>query len=39
MNKEDLQRIRYIKMYCEEIQDFIERFGDDYFFLQQIGHI
>ena len=30
MNKGDLQRIQHIKLYCEEINGFVERFGNDY---------
>lgn len=31
MNKGDLQRIQHIKMYCEEINGFVLRFGNDFF--------
>ena len=30
MNKGDLQRIQHIKTYCEEIKDFVRRFGNDF---------
>ena len=30
MNKGDLQRLLHIKTYCEDIADFINRFGKDY---------
>ncbi len=29
MNKGDLQRIQHIKTYCEDINGFVERFGND----------
>ena len=30
MNKGDLQRIRHIGVYCEDIKAFTERFGNDF---------
>ena len=30
MNKGDLQRIQHINTYCEEIKDFVKRFGNDF---------
>jgi uncharacterized protein with HEPN domain len=30
MDKSDIQRIQHIKRYCEDIAQFIERFGNDF---------
>ena len=30
MNKGDLQRVRHIRSYCEDIEGFVLRFGNDY---------